>query len=127
MYTIDLKKWLPTDNGSETEGTPLLRLYGVKYNKMAARERILLDSYKQIRPIIETVGDLEQYGLNIDNSGKPYYDKIPYLGFSEKKGGGTQTHLTCGYLEYTNADDANPRLYIKFYDKIDGNPFKGNF
>ena len=94
---------------------------------MAARERILLDSYKQIRPIIETVGDLEQYGLNIDNSGKPYYDKIPYLGFSEKKGGGTQTHLTCGYLEYTNADDANPRLYIKFYDKIDGNPFKGNF
>ena len=127
MYTIDLKKWLPTDNGSETEGTPLLRLYGVKYNKMAARERVLLDSYKQIRPIIETVGDLEQYGLNIDNSGKPYYDKIPYLGFSEKRGGGTKTHLTCGYLEYTNADDENPRLYIKFYDKIDGNPFKGNF
>ena len=127
MYTIGLKSWLPTDNGSETEGTPLLRLYGVKYNKMAARERVLLDSYKQIRPIIETVGDLEQYGLSIDDSGKSYYDKIPYLGFSERRGGGTKTHLTCGYLEYTNADDANPRLYIKFYDKIDGNPFKGNF
>ena len=126
MYTIDLKKWLPTDNGSETEGTPLLRLYGIKYNKMAARERILLDSYKRIKPIIEKEADLEQYGLSI-NGGIPYYDKIPYLGFSEKKGGGTQTHLTCGYLEYTNADDKNPRLYIKFYDKIDGNPFKGNF
>lgn len=127
MYTIGLKSWLPTDNGSVAEGTPLLRLYGIKYNKMAARERVLLDSYKQIRPIIETVGDLEQYGLSIDDSGKPYYSKIPYLGFSEKRGGGTKTHLTCGYLEYTNADDANPRLYIKFYDKIDGNPFKGNF
>ncbi len=125
MYTIPLQNWLPTKENNTK--CPLLRLYGIKYNKMAARERILLDSYKQIRPIIETVGDLEQYGLNIDNSGKPYYDKIPYLGFSEKKGGGTQTHLTCGYLEYTNADDANPRLYIKFYDKIDGNPFKGNF
>lgn len=127
MYTIPLQKWLPTDNGNETKGTPLLRLYGIKYNKMAARERVLLDSYKQIRPIIETVGDLEQYGLSIDDSGKPYYDKIPYLGFSEKEGGGTQTHLTCGYLEYTNANDSNPRLYVKFYDKIDGNPFKGSF
>lgn len=126
MYTINLRSWLPTDNGSEAEGTPLLRLYGVKYNKMAARERILLDSYKRIKPIIEKEADLEQYGLSI-NGGIPYYDKIPYLGFSEKKGGGTQTHLTCGYLEYTNADDKNPRLYIKFYDKIDGNPFKGNF
>ena len=127
MYTIPLQKWLPTDNGSEAEGTPLLRLYGIKYNKMAARERVLLDSYKQIRPIIEKIGDLEQYGLSIDDSGKPYYDKIPYLGFSERRGGGTKTHLTCGYLEYTNANDANPRLYIKFYDKINGNPFKGNF
>lgn len=127
MYTIPLQKWLPTDNGNEAEGTPLLRLYGIKYNKMAARERVLLDSYKQIRPIIETVGDLEQYGLSIDDSGKPYYDKIPYLGFSEKEGGGTQTHLTCGYLEYTNANDSNPRLHVKFYDKIDGNPFKGSF
>ena len=127
MYTIPLQKWLPTDNENEAEGTPLLRLYGIKYNKIAARERVLLDSYKQIRPIIETVGDLEQYGLSIDDSGKPYYDKIPYLGFSERRGGGTKTHLTCGYLEYTNADDANPRLYIKFYDKINGNPFKGNF
>ena len=127
MYTIPLQKWLPTDNGNETKGTPLLRLYGIKYNKMAARERVLLDSYKQIRPIIETVGDLEQYGLSIDDSGKPYYDKIPYLGFSEKEGGGTQTHLTCGYLEYTNANDSNPRLHVKFYDKIDGNPFKGSF
>ena len=127
MHTIPLQKWLPTDNGSEAVGTPLLRLYGIKYNKMAARERVLLDSYKQIRPIIEKIGDLEQYGLSIDGSGKPYYDKIPYLGFSEKDGGGTQTHLTCGYLEYTNADDTNPRLYIKFYDKIDGNPFKGSF
>ncbi len=127
MYKIPLQNWLPTDDGNEAEGTPLLRLYGIKYNKMAARERILLDSYKQIRPIIEKIGDLEQYGLSIDDSGKPYYDKIPYLGFSEKDGGGTQTHLTCGYLEYTNADDKNPRLYIKFYDKIDGNPFKGSF
>ena len=126
MYTIELKKWLPTDNGSEAEGTPLLRLYGIKYNKMAARERILLDSYKQIRPIIETVDDLEQYGLSI-NGGQPYYSKIPFLGFSEKKGGGTKTHLTCGYLEYTGASDENPRLHVKFYDKIDGNPFKGNF
>lgn len=126
MYTIPLQKWLPTDNGNEAEGTPLLRLYGVKYNKMAARERILLDSYKQIRPIIETVDDLEQYGLSI-NGGQPYYSKIPFLGFSEKKGGGTKTHLTCGYLEYTNASDENPRLHVKFYDKIDGNPFKGNF
>lgn len=125
MYTIPLQNWLPI-NENMTK-CPLLRLYGIKYNKMAARERILLDSYKQIRPIIEKIGDLEQYGLNIDNSGKPYYDKIPYLGFSEKEGGGTQTHLTCGYLEYTNADDKNPRLYIKFYDKIDGNPFKGSF
>lgn len=125
MYTIPLQNWLPI-NENMTK-CPLLRLYGIKYNKMAARERILLDSYKQIRPIIEKIGDLEQYGLNIDNSGKPYYDKIPYLGFSEKRGGGTKTHLTCGYLEYTNADDVNPRLYIKFYDKIDGNPFKGNF
>ena len=125
MYTIPLQNWLPTKENNTK--CPLLRLYGIKYNKMAARERILLDSYKQIRPIIEKIGDLEQYGLNIDNSGKPYYDKIPYLGFSEKRGGGTKTHLTCGYLEYTNADDANPRLYIKFYDKIDGNPFKGNF
>ena len=127
MYTIPLQKWLPTDNGNETKGTPLLRLYGIKYNKMAARERVLLDSYKQIRPIIETVGDLEQYGLSIDGYGKPYYDKIPFLGFSEKEGGGTQTHLTCGYLEYTNANDSNPRLHVKFYDKIDGNPFKGSF
>ena len=127
MYTIPLEKWLPTDNGSEADGTPLLRLYGIKYNKMAARERVLLDSYKQIRPIIETVDDLEQYGLSIDDSGKPYYDKIPYLGFSEKEGGGTQTHLTCGYLEYTKANDSNPRLHVKFYDKIDGNPFKGSF
>ena len=126
MYTINLRNWLPTDNGSEADGTPLLRLYGIKYNKMAARERVLLDSYKRIKPIIEKEADLEQYGLSI-NGGIPYYDKIPYLGFSEKKGGGTQTHLTCGYLEYTNADDKNPRLYIKFYDKIDGNPFKGNF
>lgn len=126
MYTIPLQKWLPTDNGNEAEGTPLLRLYGVKYNKMAARERILLDSYKRIKPIIEKEADLEQYGLSINN-GIPYYNKIPYLGFSEKGGGGTQTHLTCGYLEYTKADDTNPRLYIKFYDKIDGNPFKGNF
>lgn len=126
MYTIDLKSWLPTDNGSEAEGTPLLRLYGVKYNKMAARERILLDSYKRIKPIIEKEADLEQYGLSISD-GIPYYDKIPYLGFSEKRGGGTKTHLTCGYLEYTSANDTNPRLYIKFYDKIDGNPFKGNF
>lgn len=125
MYTIPLENWLPTSE-NETK-CPLLRLYGIKYNKMAARERVLLDSYKQIRPIIETVDDLEQYGLSIDDSGKPYYDKIPYLGFSEKEGGGTQTHLTCGYLEYTNADDKNPRLYIKFYDKIDGNPFKGSF
>lgn len=127
MYTIPLEKWLPTDNGSEADGTPLLRLYGIKYNKMAARERVLLDSYKQIKPIIETVDDLEQYGLSIDDSGKPYYDKIPYLGFSEKEGGGTQTHLTCGYLEYTKANDSNPRLHVKFYDKIDGNPFKGSF
>lgn len=126
MYTIGLKSWLPTDNGSVAEGTPLLRLYGIKYNKMAARERILLDSYKQIRPIIETVDDLEQYGLSI-NDGQPYYSKIPFLGFSEKKGGGTKTHLTCGYLEYTGASDENPRLHVKFYDKIDGNPFKGNF
>lgn len=126
MYTIGLKSWLPTDNGSEAEGTPLLRLYGVKYNKMAARERILLDSYKQIKPIIETVDDLEQYGLSI-NGDQPYYSKIPFLGFSEKKGGGTKTHLTCGYLEYTGASDENPRLHVKFYDKIDGNPFKGNF
>lgn len=126
MYKIPLQNWLPTDDGNEAEGTPLLRLYGIKYNKMAARERILLDSYKRIKPIIEKEADLEQYGLSI-NGGIPYYDKIPYLGFSEKKGGGTQTHLTCGYLEYTNADDKNPRLYIKFYDKIDGNPFKGNF
>ena len=127
MYTIPLQNWLPTDNGNEAEGTPLLRLYGIKYNKMAARERVLLDSYKQIRPIIETVGDLEQYGLSIDGYGKPYYDKIPYLGFSERRGGGTKTHLTCGYLEYTGANDNNPRLHIKFYDKIDGNPFKGSF
>lgn len=127
MYTIPLQNWLPTDNGSEADGIPLLRLYGIKYNKMAARERVLLDSYKQIKPIIEAVDDLEQYGLSIDDYGKPYYDKIPFLGFSEKKDSGTQTHLTCGYLEYTNADDANPRLYIKFYDKIDGNPFKGSF
>lgn len=126
MYTIGLKSWLPTDNRSEAEGTPLLRLYGVKYNKMAARERILLDSYKQIKPIIETVDDLEQYGLSI-NGDQPYYSKIPFLGFSEKKGGGTKTHLTCGYLEYTSASDENPRLHVKFYDKIDGNPFKGNF
>lgn len=127
MYTIPLERWLPTDNGSEADGTPLLRLYGIKYNKMAARERVLLDSYKQIKPIIETVDDLEQYGLSIDDYGKPYYDKIPFLGFSEKENSGTQTHLTCGYLEYTNADDKNPRLYVKFYDKIDGNPFKGSF
>lgn len=126
MYTIGLSRWLPTDDGSEAEGTPLLRLYGVKYNKIAARERILLDSYKQIRPIIETVDDLEQYGLSI-NGDQPYYSKIPFLGFSEKKGGGTKTHLTCGYLEYTDASDENPRLHVKFYDKIDGNPFKGNF
>lgn len=125
MYTIPLQNWLPTSE-NETK-CPLLRLYGIKYNKMAARERVLLDSYKQIKPIIEKIGDLEQYGLSIDDSGKPYYDKIPYLGFSERRGGGTKTHLTCGYLEYTNADDANPRLYIKFYDKINGNPFKGNF
>ena len=126
MYTIPLQNWLPTDNESEAKGTPLLRLYGIKYNKMAARERVLLDSYKQIRPIIETVNDLEQYGLSI-NGGLPYYSKIPFLGFSEKEGGGTQTHLTCGYLEYTGAKDDNPRLHIKFYDKIDGNPFKGSF
>lgn len=125
MYTIPLENWLPTHE-NETK-CPLLRLYGIKYNKMAARERVLLDSYKQIRPIIETVDDLEQYGLSIDDSGKPYYDKIPFLGFSEKKGGGTKTHLTCGYLEYTGASDENPRLHVKFYDKIDGNPFKGNF
>lgn len=125
MYTIPLENWLPTSE-NETK-CPLLRLYGIKYNKMAARERVLLDSYKQIKPIIEAVDDLEQYGLSIDNYGKPYYDKIPFLGFSEKEDGGTQTHLTCGYLEYTNADDKNPRLYIKFYDKIKGNPFKGSF
>lgn len=125
MYTIPLENWLPTSE-NETK-CPLLRLYGIKYNKMAARERVLLDSYKQIKPIIEAVDDLEQYGLSIDNYGKPYYDKIPFLGFSEKEDSGTQTHLTCGYLEYTNADDKNPRLYIKFYDKIDGNPFKGSF
>ena len=125
MYTIPLENWLPTSE-NETK-CPLLRLYGIKYNKMAARERILLDSYKQIRPIIGTVDDLEQYGLSIDDSGKSYYDKIPYLGFSEKDGGGTQTHLTCGYLEYTKANDSNPRLHVKFYDKIDGNPFKGSF
>lgn len=124
MYTIPLQNWLPTSE-NETK-CPLLRLYGIKYNKMAARERILLDSYKQIRPIIETVDDLEQYGLSI-NGGQPYYSKIPFLGFSEKKGGGTKTHLTCGYLEYTSASDENPRLHVKFYDKIDGNPFKGNF
>ena len=124
MYTIPLENWLPTSE-NETK-CPLLRLYGIKYNKMAARERILLDSYKQIRPIIETVDDLEQYGLSI-NGGQPYYSKIPFLGFSEKKGGGTKTHLTCGYLEYTGASDENPRLHVKFYDKIDGNPFKGNF
>lgn len=124
MYTIPLENWLPTSE-NETK-CPLLRLYGIKYNKMAARERILLDSYKQIRPIIETVDDLEQYGLSI-NGGLPYYSKIPFLGFSEKEGGGTQTHLTCGYLEYTGAKDDNPRLHIKFYDKIDGNPFKGSF
>ena len=127
MYTIPLQNWLPTDNGSEADGTPLLRLYGIKYNKMAARERVLLDSYKQIKPIIEAVDDLEQYGLSIDDSGKPYYDKIPFLGFSEKEDSGTQTHLTCGYLEYTKANDSNPRLHVKFYDKIDGNPFKGSF
>ena len=125
MYTIPLQNWLPTKENNTK--CPLLRLYGIKYNKMAARERVLLDSYKQIRPIIETVDDLEQYGLSIDDSGKPYYDKIPYLGFSEKEGGGTQTHLTCGYLEYTKANDSNPRLHVKFYDKIDGNPFKGSF
>ena len=124
MYTIPLENWLPTSE-NETK-CPLLRLYGIKYNKMAARERILLDSYKQIRPIIETVDDLEQYGLSI-NGGQPYYSKIPFLGFSEKKGGETKTHLTCGYLEYTGASDENPRLHVKFYDKIDGNPFKGNF
>ena len=124
MYTIPLQNWLPTSE-NETK-CPLLRLYGIKYNKMAARERVLLDSYKQIRPIIETVNDLEQYGLSI-NGGLPYYSKIPFLGFSEKEGGGTQTHLTCGYLEYTGAKDDNPRLHIKFYDKIDGNPFKGSF
>ena len=124
MYKIPLENWLPTSE-NETK-CPLLRLYGIKYNKMAARERILLDSYKQIRPIIETVDDLEQYGLSI-NGGLPYYSKIPFLGFSEKEGGGTQTHLTCGYLEYTGAKDDNPRLHIKFYDKIDGNPFKGSF
>lgn len=124
MYTIPLENWLPTSE-NETK-CPLLRLYGIKYNKMAARERILLDSYKQIRPIIETVDDLEQYGLSI-NGGQPYYSKIPFLGFSENKGGGTKTHLTCGYLEYTGASDENPRLHVKFYDKIDGNPFKGNF
>ena len=94
---------------------------------MAAWERVLLDLYKKIRPIIEKIEDLEQYGLSIDGYGKPYYDKIPFLGFSEKEGGGTQTHLTCGYLEYTNANDSNPRLHVKFYDKIDGNPFKGSF
>ena len=125
MYTIPLQNWLPTKENNTK--CPLLRLYGIKYNKMAARERVLLDSYKQIRPIIETVDDLEQYGLSIDDSGKPYYDKIPYLSFSEKEGGGTQTHLTCGYLEYTKANDSNPRLHVKFYDKIDGNPFKGSF
>lgn len=125
MYTIDVKHWLP-EGEKIKQGNPLLRLYGVKYNKMAAKERVLLDSYKRIKPIIETVGDLEQYDLSI-NGGKPYYNKIPYLGFSEKKGGGTKTYLTCGYLEYISADDDNPRLYIKFYDKIDGNPFKGNF
>lgn len=124
MCTIPLEKWLPTNENEA--GCPLLRLYGIKYNKMAARERILLDSYKQIKPIIETVDDLEQYGLSI-NGGQPYYSKIPFLGFSEKKGGGTKTHLTCGYLEYTDANDGNPRLHVKFYDKIDGNPFKGNF
>ena len=125
MYTIPLQNWLPT-NENMTK-CPLLRLYGIKYNKMAARERVLLDSYKQIRPIIEKIEDLEQYGLSIDGDGKPYYDKIPFLGFSEKEGGGTQTHLTCGYLEYTSANDDNPRLHVKFYDKIDGNPFKGSF
>ena len=126
MYTIPLEYWLPkTEEKNQTE-TPLLRLYGIKYNKMAARERILLDSYKQIKPIIETVDDLEQYGLSI-NGGLPYYSKIPFFGFSEKEGGGTQTHLTCGYLEYTGANDSNPRLHIKFYDKIKGNPFKGSF
>lgn len=124
MYTIKLDKWLPI-NENKT-GCPLLRLYGIKYNKMAARERILLDSYKQIKPIIGTVDDLEQYGLSI-NGGLPYYSKIPFFGFSEKEGGGTQTHLTCGYLEYTGANDSNPRLHIKFYDKIKGNPFKGSF
>lgn len=125
MYTIPLENWLPTSE-NETK-CPLLRLYGIKYNKMAARERVLLDSYKQIKPIIEAVDDLEQYGLSIDDSGRPYYDKIPFFGFSEKEGSGTQTHLTCGYLEYTGANDSNPRLHIKFYDKIKGNPFKGSF
>lgn len=126
MYTIPLEYWLPKTEEKNQTGTPLLRLYGIKYNKMAAREKILLDSYKQIKPIIGTVDDLEQYGLSINGS-QPYYSKIPFLGFSEKKGGGTQTHLTCGYLEYTDANDSNPRLHVKFYDKIDGNPFKGNF
>ena len=126
MYTIPLEYWLPRTEEKNQTGTPLLRLYGIKYNKMAARERILLDSYKQIKPIIKTVDDLEQYGLSI-NGGQPYYSKIPFFGFSEKKGGGTQTHLTCGYLEYTSANDSNPRLHIKFYDKIKGNPFKGSF
>ena len=124
MYTISAEDWLPGNDIKER--TPLLRLYGVKYNKMAAKERILLDSYKRIRPIIETANDFEQYGLSI-NSGKPYYSKIPYLGFSENEGSGTQTRLTCGYLEYTSANDSNPRLHITFYDKIDGNPFKGEF
>lgn len=126
MYTIPLEYWLPRTEEKNQTGTPLLRLYGIKYNKMAARERILLDSYKQIKPIIKTVNDLEQYGLSI-NGGQPYYSKIPFFGFSEKEGGGTQTHLTCGYLEYTSANDSNPRLHIKFYDKIKGNPFKGSF
>lgn len=127
MYTISAKDWVPNPEGEELkENTPLLRLYGIKYNKMAAKERILLDSYKRIRPIIETANDFEQYGLSINN-GKPYYSKIPYLGFSELDGGNTKTHLTCGYLEYTSANDTNPRLHITFHDKIDGNPFKGEF
>lgn len=126
VFTITAKQWLPWD----PKNNPKLCLQGIKYNRIGAGQRQLLESSLEIVPILNSESDLLQYGLKLSESsetkGQPYYEKIPYLGFSERKGSGTQTKVTCGYLLYSENNEY-PQLYITYSKHVDGNPLKANF
>lgn len=107
-FSITASEW-------KNETTPVyLNLTGCKFNKVSALTRTLQNKVRYIKSIVETEEDLFNYGIKIDKYGKPYYETIPYLGYSEP--GGEKTHIFAGYLKFRNSQDTYPYFCKTWYD-----------